>query len=85
MVEPIPTQRRTLASTLDDTCDKLDTCPTPPPGAVHNALSGGSVIITGMERWRCNAAGEIIEYTEWKMPTDRVTGKSPYKRVWWKE
>lgn len=81
----IPAQRRTLAMQVDETCTRLEECPTPPVGAVRNNLTGGFVIVADMQRWRCDASGDIIEFTEWKMPTERVIGKSPYKHVWWKE
>jgi hypothetical protein len=70
---------------LDDTCSRLEAYPAPSPTAVRTPLTGGFIIIAGMERWRCDASGDIIEYTEWKMPEERVVGKSPYKNVWWKE
>lgn len=81
----IPTSRRTLAGQLDDTCIRLDTCPDIPPSAVRNSLTGGFIVISGMQRWRQNALGETVDYMEWKMPADRVKGKSPYAKVWWKE
>lgn len=81
----IPTQRRTLAMQVDDTCERLQECPPHPASSVRQPLTGGFIIIAGMERWRCDATGAIIEYTEWKMPSERVVGKSPYKHVWWRE
>lgn len=82
----ITVTRRTLATALDDTCSKLDTCPDIPATAVRQPLTGGgAIIIQDMQRWRCDATGAVIEYAEWKMPEERVAGKSPYKHVWWKE
>lgn len=85
MVEAIQTTRRTLASCLDDSCARLDSCPPIPPTAVRNALTGGYIVINGMQRWRQNAAGETVEYMEWKLPEERLKSKSVYKNVWWKE
>lgn len=81
----VPTSRRTLASCIDDTCSLLNECPPIPLGAVRNALTGGFIVISGMHRWRQNAAGETVDYMEWKLPEERVKGKSVYKNVWWKE
>lgn len=85
MLNPIPTTRRTLAMAIDDTCTRLEECPTAPEHARKQPLTGGYIMIVGQERWRCDASGEIREYTERKNSDELVAGKSPFKSVWWKE
>ena len=83
---PIPAQRRTLAISLDDTCERIvGACPSVPNNAMRNNAGSGFIVIQGMERWRLNADGSLREYVEWKLPEERVQGKSPYKRVWWED
>lgn len=82
---PIPAQRRTLAIALDDTCERITDAPPIPVNAMRNAAGSGFIVIQGMERWRLNADGSLREYVEWKMPEERIQGKSPYKRVWWED
>lgn len=81
----IPTQRRTLANAMDETCQKLTECPPIPPEAVRKTLTNGSIAELWQDdilsRWRMDNTGAVTEYYHFKARPPQC----PWDAVWWRE